>query len=295
MKLKKDIAFCGRRLDAEELALVLELAGDFLGIARSELANTICELLDWKRPNGKLKTIECIQFLEGLESRGLLKLAPKRHGRIGGDKPIARTDIGEAKQPITGTPRLFGGAVLERVDSREQQKIFKELVDRYHYLGYKTPYGARLRYLIRCGKEHRLLGCLQFSSPAWKVKSRDDWIGWSAAQRKSRLQLIVQNSRLLILPWVTVKNLASHVLGLASRQLPGDWQELYGYRPVLLETFVEQRFQGTSYRAANWLALGETQGRGRMDRHHRHEKTVKTVWIYPLHRQAKRLLTAACQ
>jgi len=272
------------------MALILELASDFWGIARTEFANTVCELLEWKRPNGKLKTVECFQFLDALEEKGILKLAPKRQATRGRDKPVARTKLSVAEEPILGTPAAIGGVVFERVVTSQQRQTFKELIDRYHYLGYKTPFGAHSRYMIRSGSEGRLLGCLQFSRPAWKVQVRDECIGCNANQRESCLQKIVQNSRFLILPWVEVKNLASHILGRVSRLLPADWKMLYGYRPLLLETFVEERFSGTSYRAANWVELGETKGRGRMDRYNRAAEPTKVVWVYPLHRQAKSLL-----
>ena len=284
------IKFCGQIVSTEDMELIQELAEDFWGIARSELANTICELLGWRRPNGKLKGIECVQFLENLEERGVLKLPRKRSAGRGKDKPIARTDQATDQKQVTGSVSRIGGVVIERVVTREQQQQFKELVDRYHYLGYKTPFGARLRYQVRCGREKRLLGCLQYSSPAWKVKARDTWIGWSVTEREAGLQRIVQNSRFLILPWVRVKNLASHILGKVSRRLAKDWERDYGYQPVLMETFVEKRFHGTSYQAANWVKLGETRGRGREDRHHRDEKQVKTVWVYPLHKQAREQL-----
>jgi hypothetical protein len=290
----QSLKFCGRLLDDEESELILELTREFWGIARSELANTICELLDWKRPNGKLKSIECIQFLEDLEEKGILSLPRKRPCIRGKDKPITQTRAKQGQQPIKGTLGEIGGVGIERVVSPGDQQTFKELVDRYHYLGYKTPFGARLRYLVKDGNRDRLLGCLQYSSPAWKVAVRDDWIGWNAVQREARLQLIVQNSRFLILPWVEVKNLASHLLGRLSHRVALDWQDLYGYQPVLLETFVDERFPGTSYQAANWQKLGQTQGRGRMDREHRRQLPAKTVWVYPLHRRA-RVLLRDCQ
>ena len=140
-------------------------------------------------------------------------------------------------------------------------------MERYHYLGHRVPVGASLRYWVhseRCPEQ--VLACLLWSSAAWKMAARDRWIGWSAEQRARNLPFIVNNSRFLLLPWVRVKGLASKILGHGARQLPDDWERLYGYRPLLLETLVEEeRFRGTCYRAANWIALGRTQGRGRMD------------------------------
>jgi len=164
-------------------------------------------------------------------------------------------------------------------------------VARYHYLGYVPLAGAQLRYLIEadCG----LLGALSFGASAWKCASRDTHIGWDAATRESRLHLVVGNARFLILPDAAVPNLASAVLARATRRLPGDWQESYGYAPVLVETFVETaRFAGTSYRPANWIRVGQTKGRGKLDRTHAKALPVKDVYVYPLHRAYKTILTA---
>ena len=290
MARERTLKFCGKKLDDEALQLIKELAEDFWGISQTELANTVCELLEWKRPNGKLKTVECRQFLQDLGERGLIGMPRKRSQGKLKNAPVERTDKGIAGEEIIGRVRDLGGVVVERVEGARQLGEWKELVDRYHYLGYRQPFGAHLRYLVRCAGQGRVVGCLQYSSPAWKVKARDQWIGWKAEQREAKLQRILQNSRFLILPWVKVHGLASHILGRSARCLVGDWEELYGYRPCLLETFVEARFKGTSYRAANWIELGRTQGRGRMDSAHRHAEPIKTVWVYPLHRSARKWL-----
>lgn len=293
MGTPREIKFCGTVLDTKSWELIQELVREFWGIPRTELAHTICELLDWKRPNGKLKTVECGLFLKDLESRGVITLPRKRSkGRTKGLK-IARTEQGQEGEPIKGSPNTLGGIELELITTAEQMNTFKELVDRYHYLGYKQAFGAQLRYLVKCKDKKRLLGCLQFSSPAWKVSARDEWIGWGRCEREARLQYVVQNSRFLILPWVQVKNLASHILGQVAKTLPDDWQKMYALRPYLLETFVESRFTGTSYRAANWFELGKTRGRGRMDKDHKNDKAIKSVWIFPLHRKARSVLCGA--
>ncbi len=148
------------------------------------------------------------------------------------------------------------------------------------------------RYLVSSVSAHQVLACLLWSSPAWKMAPRDNWIGWTSEERARNLQLIVSNSRFLILPWVRVRNLASTILSRCARQLPADWERFYGYRPLLLETIVDAQFCGTSYRAANWLHLGATTGRGRMDRDHEaHGRAVKRIYVYPLRRDAQRRLT----
>jgi hypothetical protein len=172
----------------------------------------------------------------------------------------------------------------------EDSVQFRGWVEQHHYLGYRVPVGANLRYLVR-SVDGQTLACLLWSSPAWKMAPRDGWIGWSARQREQNLQYIVNNSRFLILPWVRVSGLASKILSRCARQLPKDWQEHYGYRPVLLETLVDgARFAGTSYRAANWILLGQTTGRGRMDRQRQATVKQKDIYVYPLCRQVQRRL-----
>jgi hypothetical protein len=155
-------------------------------------------------------------------------------------------------------------------------------MERHHYLGCRVPFGANLRYWVR--HPDRELAGLLWTSPAWKMQARDQWIGWSEEQRRGNLQRIVNNGRFLILPWVHVKWLASKILALSTRQMPRDWERHYGHRPLLLETLVDgSRFRGTCYRAANWLHVGQTAGRGRMDREHKaHGQAVKDVYVYPL-------------
>jgi hypothetical protein len=168
-------------------------------------------------------------------------------------------------------------AVVERTGSA----LWNEYIDRYHYLGYKPLPGAQLRYFAYAGE--RLVGLLGFGAAAWKSGPRDEWIGWSRTQRHRNLGGVVNNARFLILPWVRVFSLASKLLAMAARALPAHWEGRYGYRPVLLETFVEaERFAGTCYRAANWTCVGQTQGRGKLGDHRLGQVPIKTVWVYPL-------------
>lgn len=286
----KELKFCGRPLTEKQWKLLLELVEEFWGISRTELASTICELLGWKRPNGKLKTVECGHFLKELERQGVIGLPRRRAQGRQKSKEMNWEPVEENPEIVAMGPSRLGDVKLVRIQTSKEMKHWKELVDRYHYLGYKQAFGAQLRYLVVCGAEEKPLACLQYSSPAWKVSSRDQWIGWNSKQREKNLQKIVQNSRFLILPWVKVKNLASFILGKAHRQLVPDWKALYEIQPLLIETFVEQRFSGTSYCAANWIKLGRTQGRGRMDRKHRNAEPVKTVWVFPLERRTRQLL-----
>ena len=276
--------FSGHPVSQEQLSEIKEIVDTCAGISRTELANTVCELFEWKRPTGKLKTVECRQFLERLATKGLLVLPARQAGRPkGSGSKVKRTSKTQSPKAITGKVKDLSPLVLNRVTNKAQRDLWYEYVDRYHYLGYHLPFGAQLRYFIK-SRQGTLLGCLQFSSSAWKMAARDRFIGWSDQQRQRNLQKVVNNSRFLILPWVKVKNLASSVLALAVRTVPDDWQICYGYRPVVMETLVDKgRFAGTCYKAANWIYVGVTTGRGRMDREHaRHGQSPKDIYIYPL-------------
>jgi len=282
----KALAFCGQAVTAGELRVIRRLVELYGGLSRTELASTVCELLDWQRPNGRLKTIECRQFLECLHERSMIELPASRVGRPRGSRTaVSHSAEGEARAPLVGTLRDVTPLAIERVQTDADRALWRELVERYHYLGHRVPFGAHLRYLIRIARlEPQVIGCLQFSSPAWRMAARERWIGWDDEARTQRLQHIVNNSRFLILPWVNVRNLASGVLAQATRILVKDWESHYGLQPWLLETLVDQsRFAGTCYRAANWIEVGETTGRGRQDRcHQRHGAAPKTVFVYPL-------------
>ena len=233
--------------------------------------------------------------------RALGRTGPAAAARAAGPRRVARTARGESPAEIGGSAGEFAPLRLEVVrggpaDHSGEHALFKELLDRYHYLGYRVPFGASLRYLVRSARAPgQVLACLLWSSPAWKMAARDAWIGWSDDERARNLQLIVNNRRFLILPWVRVKGLASKILAECAGRLPGDWEKWYGYRPLLLETLVDaERFRGTCYRAANWIRLGQTAGRGRMDRDHAAQgAAVKDLYGYPLGRQVQQRLRSA--
>ncbi len=286
----KVMTFCGRTFSVQELDLIRHTATEFSALGATEIARTICELLGWKRPNGKLKHPECRQLLERLQAEGALTLPALRN--LGGRGP-RRVDLRSPHfqpEPIACAASECEPLELARVVGPAESQRWREQLERYHYLGCRVPFGANLRYWVR--NRQRELACLLWTSPAWKMKPRDVWIGWSEEQRKRHLQYIVNQSRFLILPWVRVAGLASKILGHSARQLPEDWERLYGYRPLLLETLVDaQRFRGTCYRAANWIYVGQTTGRGRMDREHKaHGQAIKDIYVYPLVRDARQIL-----
>jgi Domain of unknown function (DUF4338) len=284
------VTFCGRTFDREELALMRQVAAEFSALGVTEIARTVCELLAWKRPNGGLKNHECRLLLERLAAEDILRLPPLRQrGGRGPRRPDVSRTCSEPT-PIEGKLSEWEPLELVLVEGQTESRRWRQYVERYHYLGCRVPFGASLRYQVR--SRDRDLACLLWTSPAWKMQARDAWIGWSDQQRQCNLQGIVNNGRFLILPWVRVKGLASKILALSARQLPHAWETRYGQRPVLLETLVDPaRFRGTCYRAANWIHVGQTAGRGRMDReHHAHGQAVKDIYVYPLLRHARRRL-----
>lgn len=289
-----EVLFCGRQLSAQDVNLIRQLTADFPNLSLHELASTVSELLNWRRPNGKVKTRECVDLLQHLAAAGKLARLPAlqpRTRRTTGAVPI---DSGsDSQSPIVGALRDHQPIRLELIDNHADRALFRQQIERYHYLGYRIPYGAQLRYFVRSSAPPEpLLGCLLFTSAAWKMAPRDGWIGWDDATRRANLPQLINQSRFLIFPWVHIDHLASHVLSRIARQLPHDWLSHYQVRALLLETLVDvSRFPGTCYRAANWLDLGLTQGRGRMDRHtQRQGHSPKRIFVYPLCRNARALL-----
>jgi hypothetical protein len=284
--------FAGRRFTRKQLRQVQETVGSLPNLSRTELARTVCEHLDWRTPGGKLKVNSGAGLLCWLESEGVLQLPPKRTRSQ--RPPVAPTRRTDGTPPeIAADLTSLTPVSLERVVSAEARLEWKAFLAEHHYLGYSHPFGAHLGYLIVSEATQQRLGCLVFAgSAAWALAPRDEWIGWDTKTRRRLLHLVVNQSRFLILPWVKVPNLASHVLSLAARQLPEDWLHEYGYRPVLLETFVDtSRFSGGCYRASNWLHLGQTQGRGRDDTAHDNHKTPKEVFVLPLRSDWQQILT----
>ena len=283
--------FCGQPLSPTQLELISHCVAHYPGLSREELAATVCEWLDWRRANGRLKTRECRDLLQQLQEQALPAL---RAGRPRGKATaIPHTPQGDVQAPLHCALGEVQPIRLKLIEQPDQQRQWRELVGRYHYLGYRTAYGASLRYLIEASSPNqRVLGCLQFSSPAWRMKTRDNWIGWDEVNRQQHLPRLINNSRFLILPWVRIPHLASHVLALSLRTVAEDWERHYGLRPWLAETLVDNsRFTGHCYRAANWIDVGLTTGRGRQDREHqRHGTAPKRVLLYPLCPDARQRL-----
>jgi hypothetical protein len=279
--------YCGRDFSEPELTRIRALIAEDPTRTRADLSRLACQSLHWLKPDGGLKDMSCRVAMLRMQKDGLIQLPPPRCQR-----PQARirtsieTDPQAALQvPVHALPKLQLHLVGTRADSRR----WNEFVHRYHYLGFQTLPGAQLRYWVSAGD--RLVALLGFGAAAWQCAPRDRFIGWSHEQRQQNLHLVVNNARFLILPWIRSENLASKILALAARQLPHDWQNRYHYRPLLLETFVEKdRFTGGCYRAANWLHVGQTQGRGKLGPSGKQSVPIKDVWLYALEKRFREWL-----
>ena len=284
----------GRCLQRDDIALLNSIMRENPDWGRTKLSGHIARLWHWTNAAGQLKDIAARSMLRKLDQLGLIRLPPPQ-SNLPHSKNSRRLiqPVPHSTEPIEQTLAELRPLNLQLVSTRHQRDLFAHLLHAYHYLSYSRPVGENLAYLIS-DRFERPLGCLLFGAAAWKVTDRDHYIGWNAAQRKVGLPFIANNTRFLILPWVQVKHLASHVLGHTSRSLSAHWQAKYGHSIYLLETFVDsERFAGTSYAAANWTAVGHTTGRSRNDRNHRLQVPVKSIHCYPLCRKFRRHLTAS--
>jgi hypothetical protein len=283
---------CGRPLSAADVETIrreIRLANPPI---RSEIARRVCRALEWTNTLGQPKLMSARVGLLRLHRAGIIALPAPTRGNGNGRTLKQGPKDWPQERPLGGCAGALSGLRLSPVTDKAASRLWNGLIDRYHYLGYTPLPGAQVRYLIE--SEQGLLGALGFGAAAWKVASRDCWIGWDRAGREAHLGRVLNNARFLLLPWVQVRNLASKVLALSARQVAEDFAARYGERPVLLETFVEiPRFRATCYRAANWLYLGETQGRGKCDVAHRAGLPRKAVYVYPLAADFRRALGVA--
>lgn len=280
--------YSGRTFSEAEMSLIISVCKQYKHLTISELAATVSELLEWTTPRGLPKRKPCESFLRILEAEGLVALPVSREKGGHRKRHIPVDQVSEGPEH-KGEVRDYQPIQLQLAQAGKDLPLWRAYVERYHMLGDKRSFGSSLYYFIRSGEEY--FGCLQFSASAWALEARDTWLGWSLADRKARLHLIVNNSRFLIFPWIQIHNLASYVLGQVSRQIQTDWLEKYCYAPVLLETFVDlEHFRGTCYKAANWIYLGETQGRGRMDREKAYALSRKAIFMYPLQKDYRACL-----
>lgn len=289
----------GRPFGPAQLADIKSLLSEHSDWSRYKLSRELARLWNWRTSSGQLKDMAARSLLLKLEQQGSIQLpqrrchSPTRSGRFA--SPPVGFSLNET--PLEGSLQSLGPLVIEEVSQlghHDHRAQLEACLAHYHYLGYRSRVGQNLQYWVRTAQGRPLAGIV-FGAAAWQCAVRDQWIGWTRAQRVQRLGWILNNTRFLILPWVRVPHLASYILGRISRQIVADWQAKYRQPLDLLETFVDpQRFTAACYRAANWIGLGQTRGRGRQGPHHP-STTIKEFYVYPLHRRFRQHLTCKIQ
>lgn len=277
----------GRTLTGDDLRDLRALIVEHPDWHRTALSLHLCQLWNWRNATGRIKDMAARTLLLKLAARGLIQLPPpqRRTRRPCAQAPPMVQDplLALSPEPIQEPLAWLQPIRLELADTRPKREQVRQWLAQYHYRGFHGAVGENVQYLAK-DRHGRELAVMVFGAAAWKVADRDRFIGWSVQQRAEHLGGIANQQRFLILPWVRVPHLASHLLVLAARRLAGDWQNRYGHRVWLLESFVEQeRFTGTSYQAAGWICLGQTTGRTRQDRQRTLQSPVKALWVRPLH------------
>jgi hypothetical protein len=287
--MREDLVVRGRLVPPSDILFIRSFIKKYYGKGRTSISKELCRYWNWRQPNGALKDMACRDFLSRLEKRGLITLPPPKsinHKRKG--KRVISLPLHD-KTPISSSLKKCFPIRVEPIRWTVHEPLFNGFLSAYHYLGYCQFVGAHLKYMAFTGE--RPLACLGFAVAPWRLNCRDRFIGWNDEARKRNLHLIANNVRFLILPWVKVLHLASHLLSLIAKRISSDFQRVYGYPIVLLETFVDkERFCGTCYKAANWIKVGETCGRGRNDRYKKRDKPIKAVFVYPLYKGFRLIL-----
>jgi hypothetical protein len=288
--MERSLTILNRGIGSNELAQINELIETVGDRGRTYISKQLCQQWDWRLPNGQLRDIACRDLLRRLERRGLIQLPPLlRASRRSGYKNKTSLPRDFVTTPLSQSLRDFSVIEIEMVRGSPQERLYNALIDCYHYLGYHQGTGEQLKYIIR-GDSH-VLAAIGFGGAALKTAARDQHIGWDNSTRERHLVKVVNNTRFLILPWICVPYLASHILGRISRRIRADWRAYYNRDIVLLETFVEQGcFKGTCYKAGNWRYIGQTTGRGRNDRYSKSRVPIKDIYIYPVDRRYKQIL-----
>lgn len=288
------LTLSGRKFSKKELIGIQQTIKTFPNLSLTELAQTICEHLSWTTEKGRNKHNACLDALEKLEKLGLVELPSKRQQKNRESKKVIWTEQSQAKPGLDCSLAELGNITLKVVTDKAEVTLWNEYVDRHHYLGYKHPIGAALKYFIMSGEpQPQILGCLLFSASVWHLADRDQWIGWDKTDREKRLNLVINNNRFLVFPWVNVPNLASKALALVTKKIRDDWHTAHGYRPVLIETFVDDsQYMGTCYQAANWECIGKSSGKDwkAVANDKSAQASVKSIWVISLHNHFRAIL-----
>jgi hypothetical protein len=295
VELEVILQFRGRSVSSADVAFIRQLVANHPRASRRQLSALLCEAWNWRQPNGQLKDMLCRSLMLRLHRQGHILLPAKRREAV--NNVVARRprtappSLPLERPPLAMSLPALGPIEIRQVRRTPQESLFGALLKQHHYLGYTPPVGEHLKYLIYARGQP--IAALAWSASTPNVGHRNSFIGWTREQSIRNIHLIAYNTRYLILPWVRVPHLASHLLGRMARRISRDWQQLYGHPVYLLETFVDpERFAGTAYRAANWIYLGLTSGRGRNDRTHQVNRSRKAHLVYPLHRDCRQKLIA---
>lgn len=297
MSLSKEVMFKqgAREISIEEVELIQQTFKRFPKLSKTELIATICEHLNWLSPAGLPKKQACEELLYQMQDQGLIRLKQKRKSRnLKYQAPLITEQTDAPSEILATSLKNIAPVSVAPVTNDKEKHLFNEYMERYHPLKYKYPFGYAQRYFIR-NKEH-YLGCILLSGASRALAPRDRWIGWSPKQRKANLSWIINNSRYLIFPWVNIPHLASHVLAKLTQRVADDWEEHWGFRPLLLETFVDPRYySGICYQAAGWELLGKTTGQGLARLGKNYTSTPKLIYIKPLSKNSQLLLCSQLQ
>jgi hypothetical protein len=280
----------GRVVTAQDLVFIQELIAQHPDLSRRGLSAQLCQAWQWKQANGALCDMVCRGLLLMLHRAGEIELPPVRQISLNPFVRRARpAPMPIDKTPLTGALRKLQPIAIQQVRRTADEPLFNSLIEHHHYLGYEQPVGEHLKYLIWA--HGRPIACLAWSSAPRHLGSRDRYIGWSAQARRHNISLVAYNTRFVILPWIRVPHLASHILGRVANRLSRDWERVYGHPVYFAETFIDPgRFRGTCYRAANWRFLGLTTGRGKASTSKRPNRSIKEVLGYPLTPRFRELL-----
>lgn len=281
--MNEQIKYRGREATAEDIAFINKLIAEYPDESRRILSKKLCEAWNWVQPNGQLRDMVCRGFMLQLHRAGLITLPERKrtpnNPLAGGRKKPAQVEVNQSL--FRGSVKELNPFKIRQVRRTPHEKLYDSLIEHYHYLAYCHPVGEHLKYVVF--SRDRPVACFAFSSAPRHIGCRDRFIGWDQEQRKKKIHLIAYNTRFLILPWVDVRYLSSHLLGRIAKEVASDWQRIYSHPIYFLETFVDtERFVGTSYRAANWIYLGRTTGRGKNDQTKKQNRSIKAVWGYPL-------------
>jgi len=282
MTVNKLFTYRNRVVTSEDVNFLAGIIADNPKESRRALSIRVCRDWNWIQANGVLKDGVCRGLMLKLHREGYIKLPPRKQPFTGGRQSKQKIKKPELDQtPITSTVKKLQPIEIRQVRRTKLDKLFNSLIEQYHYLGYTQPVGEHLKYIVFAAE--RPIACFAFSSAPYSILHRDRFIGWSSEMLGKNRHLLAYNSRFLILPWVKVPHLASHLLAKCAREISDDWQAVYRHPVFWLETFVDtERFKGTCYRAANWIFLGNTAGRGKYNKTQKQLTSIKAMYGFPL-------------